>query len=100
MLALQLPNGLRKDGTVPGQWRLRWMHPPIRVERDRLTGHTFSVKLQERSIAQHKIMAPCYRLLFMDIPVAQFSLSVDGLEGFKSRSSQVKVVKIKSGSSD
>ena len=89
MLALRTPNGIQKDGTVSEQWRLQWRYPPFRVDRDRLTGHIFSY-ITGRKHRTAKIMAPYYRQLFMGNPMALIPLSVDDLEGFKSRSRKLK----------
>ena len=89
VLALMMPNGVQKDGTVSEQWRLQWGYPPFRVDRDRLTGHIFSyITIKKHRTA--KIMAPYYRQLFMGNPMALIPLSVDDLEGFKSRSRKLK----------
>ena len=89
MLALMMPNGIQKDGTASEQWRLQWRYHPFRVDRDRLTGHIFGY-ITRKKHRTAKIMAPYYRQLFMGNPMALIPLSVDDLEGFKSRSRKLK----------
>ena len=84
-----MPNDIQKDGTVSEQWRLQWGYPLFRVDRDRLTGHIFSY-ITGKKHRTAKIMAPYYRQLFMGNPMALIPLSVDDLEGFKSRSRKLK----------
>ncbi len=69
------PNGIQKDGTVSEQWRLQWGHPPIRVDRDALIGHTVGsiARMKHRTA---KIMARYYRQLFTANPMALTPLSV------------------------
>jgi len=54
-LALTMPNGIQKDGTVSEQWRLQWGYPTFRVDEDRLIGAYFLVLIARReSIEQQK----------------------------------------------
>ena len=80
------PNGVQKDGTVSEQWRLQWGYPLFRVDRGWLIGHVFSY-ITGKKHRTAKIMAP---QLFMGNLMALILLSVDALEGFKSRSRQLK----------
>ena len=89
MLALMVPNGVQKDGTVSEQWRLQLRYRQFRVDRDRLTGKIFGY-ISRKKHRTAKIMAPYYRQLFMGNPMALIPLSVDDLEGFKSRSRKLK----------
>jgi len=67
VLALTMPNGIQKDGTVFEQWRLQWGYPPFRVDEDRLNGHIFG-SIARRKHRRAKIMAPYYRQLFTANP--------------------------------
>ncbi len=82
-----VPNGIQKDGTVSGQWRLQWGYPPFRVDRDRLIGHIFG-SIARRKHWTAKIMAHYLGNFFTANPMALTALSVDDLEG-------VKVTKVK-----
>ncbi len=80
-MALKLPNGIQKDGTVSEQSRLQWGYPLFRVDRDLLIRHIFGSIARSKHRTAKIIARPYYRQLFMGNPMALTLLSVDDLEG-------------------